>query len=169
MERKNKNKDFLNNPKVENKEGLTVSYDRDELKEKFPHLVTEMLGKKPPIKIDLIENNIDLKQFSAEISNLDELVDPRVIDFLRRCMNNDEALNILDYLLKQKEISDEEYNSFKNQILKGKGLKEFIDKHGGFKGHGYYEKKYRDLTRSKLAQNKNLSAHKNIDKEVKIP
>ncbi len=155
MERKNKIKEKLNKIKVENKEGLTVSYDRDELKEKFPHLVTEMVTKKKSLKIDLIENNIDLKQLKVEISNLDELVNPRAIDFLRRCTNNYEALNILDYLLKQKEISEEDYNSFKNQILKGEGLKEFIDKHGGFKGFGYYEKKYRDLTRSKLKQTKN--------------
>ena len=61
---------------------------------------------------------------------------------------------MLDYLLKQKEISKKDYNSFKNQILKEGGLGEFIDMHGGFKGPGYYEKKYRNTTRE-LRQNKN--------------
>jgi len=150
MERKNKNKEMLNKIKVENKEGLTVSYDKDELKEKFPHLATEIVGKKKSVKIDSIENNTILKQSEAEISNPDELRNPSAIDFLRRCTNNDEALNILDYLLKKKEISEKDYNSFKNQIIEGEGLNKFIEKHGGFKGHGYYESKYRDLTRRKL-------------------
>ncbi len=155
MERKNKSKETLSKIKVENQEGLSVSYDRDELKEKFPHLVTEIAGKKKIVKIDSIENNFDLKQLKDEIPYSDELINPGAIDFLRRCTNNDEALNILDYLLKQKEISEKDYNTYKDQILSGEGLKKFIDKHGGFKDHGYYEKKYRNLTGSKLKQSKN--------------
>ena len=46
MENKIKNKETLNKIKVENNEGLTVSYDKDELNEKFPHLITEIAGKK---------------------------------------------------------------------------------------------------------------------------
>ncbi|MHA1931895.1 MAG: DUF2095 family protein [Promethearchaeota archaeon] len=155
MKRKNKDNEILNKLDVENKEGLTVSYDKDELKEKFPHLTTEIVEKKKSIKIDSVENDIHFKQSKVEISDPDELVNPGPIDFLRRCKNNDEALNILDYLLNHKKISEKDYDSFKNQILKGEGLKEFIDKHGGFKGPGYYEKKYRNLTHSRLKQSKN--------------
>ena len=155
MERKNKSKETLNKIKVENEEGLTVSYDKDELKGKFPHLITEIAGKKKSVKIDSIENNTDLTQLKVEKPYPDELINPNAIDFLRRCTNNNEALSILDYLLKQEEISEKDYNSFKNQILKGEGLKKFIDKHGGFKSQGYYEKKYRNVTRSKLKQRKN--------------
>ncbi|MHA1990702.1 MAG: DUF2095 family protein [Candidatus Hodarchaeales archaeon] len=155
MERKNKNKEIPNKTKVENKEGLTVSYDKDELKENFPHLINEITGKKKFVKIDSIEKSNDLNQSNIEITNADELENPGAIDFLRRCTNNDEALNILNYLLKRKEISEEDYNSFKYQILEGEGLKKFIDTHGGFKDRGYYEKKYREITRSKLKQDKN--------------
>ena len=155
MERKNKNKEIPNKIKVEDEEGLTVSYDKDELKEKFPHLITEIAGNKKSVKIDSIENNTDLTQLKVEKPYPDELINPGVIDFLRRCTNNDEALSILDYLLKQEEISEKDYNSFKNQILKGEGLTKFIDKHGGFKSHGYYEKKYRNVTQSKIKQSKN--------------
>jgi len=155
MERKNKNKDIPNKINVENKEGLTVSYDKDVLNEKFPHLITEITEKKKSVKIDSIENNDVLKQSKDEITNQDELINPGAIDFLRRCTNNDEALSILNFLLKQKEISEKDYNSLKHQILKVEGLKNFIDKYGGFKDHGYYEKKYRELTRSKLKLNKN--------------
>ena len=149
MERKNKNKEIFNKLKVENEEGLTVSYEKDELKERFPHLITEIAGNKKSLKIDSIENNTDLTQLKVEKPYPDELINPSVIDFLRRCTNNNEALSILDYLLKQEEISEKDYNSFKNQILKGEGLKIFIDKHGGFKSHGYYEKKYRNVTQNK--------------------
>ncbi len=154
MEKKIKNKETLNKIKVENNVGLTVSYDKDELNEKFPHLITEIAGKKKTVKIKSIENNTDLKQFKLKTSSPNELVNPGAIEFLRRCTNRNEAFNILDYLLKVKEISKKEYHSFKNQILKEKGLKEFIDKHGGFKNPGYYEKKYRNKTR-KLRQNNN--------------
>ena len=155
MERKNKKKDIHNKINVENKEGLTVSYDKDVLKEKFPHLITEITEKKKSVKIDSIENNNVLKQSKDETTNQDELINPGAIDFLRRCTNNDEVLSILNFLLKQKEISEKDYNSLKHQILKVEGLKNFIDKYGGFKDHGYYEKKYRKLTRSKLKLNKN--------------
>ncbi|MHA2179797.1 MAG: DUF2095 family protein [Promethearchaeota archaeon] len=155
MERKNKDKEILNKLNVENKEGLTVSYDKDELKEKFPHLTSEIVEKKKSVKIDSIEKDIDLKQSKVEISDPDELVNPGPIDFLRRCKNNDEALSILEYLLNRKEISEKDYYSFKNQILNGEGLKAFIDKHGGFKDQGYYEKKYRGKTQNKLKQSKN--------------
>ncbi|MHA2036463.1 MAG: DUF2095 family protein [Promethearchaeota archaeon] len=154
MERKNKKKEAPNEIRVEDKEGLTVSYNRDEFKEKFPHLVTEIRGKKKFVKIESIENNSSLKKLRDEIAYPDELVNPGPIDFLRRCTNKDEALDILDFLLNQKEISEKEYNSFKNEILNGDGLKEFIDKHGGFKDHGYYEKKYRELARKRLKQGK---------------
>jgi hypothetical protein len=152
MERKNNNKENHNKIKIENKEGLSVSYDRDEIKEKFPHLVFEIEGKKKFVNIDSIENKSDLKQLKDEIIFPDELVNPSAIDFLRRCTNIYEATDILDYLLEKKEISEKDYNSYKNQILNEKGLKEFIDKHGGFKDHGYYEKKYRNLTRRKSNQ-----------------
>ena len=154
MEKKTKNKEILNKIKVENHKGLTVSYDKDEINEKFPHLITEIAGKKKTIKIEAIKNNTDLKQSRLITSSPNELFNPGAIDFLRRCTNRNEALNILDYLLKVKEISKNEHHSFKNQILKEKGLKEFIDKHGGFKSPGYYEKKYRNKTQ-KLRQNKN--------------
>ena len=154
MERKNKNKETLNKIRVEDKQGLTVSYDKDDLMENFPHLVNEITGKRKFVKIESMENNSALKNFPHKINIHDELTNPRPIDFLRRCKNNDEPLEILDFFLKRKEISEEDYNSFKKQILYGEGLEVFIDKHGGFKNHGYYEKKYRDLTRNKSKQSK---------------
>jgi hypothetical protein len=155
MERKNKKKEMLNKMKVENEEGLTISYDKEELKEKFPHLITEIDGKKKSVEIGSIESNTNLEQPKDEKQYPNELVNPGAIDFIRRCTNNDEALKILDFLLKQNEISEKDYLSFKNEILNEDGLKNLIDKHGGFKDQGYYEKKFRDLTRRKFKQNKN--------------
>ncbi|MFW9824240.1 MAG: DUF2095 family protein [Candidatus Thorarchaeota archaeon] len=154
MERKNDKKEKDRKVKIENEEGLTLSYDKVELKENFPHLTAEITEKKKFMKVDSIENKVELQQNSDEEFLPDELLNPGVIDFLRRCTTNEEALEILDFLLKQKEISKKDYISIKSQILEGKGLNEFIEKHGGFKNHGYYEKKYRDLGREKLNQDK---------------
>ncbi|MFX1455722.1 MAG: DUF2095 family protein [Promethearchaeota archaeon] len=154
MERKNDKKEKDRKIKVENEEGLTLSYDKGELKEKFPHLTAEITKKEKFIKIDSIENKVDHQQITDEEFLPNELINPGAIDFLRRCSTNEEALEILDFLLKQKEISKRDYNSIKNQILEGEGLNRFIEKHGGFKKHGYYEKKYRNLSQEKLNQGK---------------
>ncbi|MFW9895152.1 MAG: DUF2095 family protein [Candidatus Thorarchaeota archaeon] len=154
MERKNDKKEKDRKIKVENEDGLTLSYDKGELKEKFPHLTAEITKKEKFIKINSIENKVDQQQTVDEKFLPDELLNPGVIDFLRRCTTNEEALEILDYLLKQKEISKMDYNSIKSQIIESEGLNKFIEKHGGFKKHGYYEKKYRNLGREKLNQGK---------------
>jgi len=140
-------------PIISEENGLTVTYDKNELDENFPHLLTEITGKKKSVKIDSIETNIDIIHFNSNKSHPRELVNPGPIDFIRRCTTIEEALNILEYLVKRKEISDSDYTSYKNQIMKKEGLREFIDKYGGFKRPGYYEKKFRDLKRETLNQN----------------
>ena len=71
------------------------------------------------------------------------MINPEAIDFLRRCHNNKEAFEILDYLLKRKELTLQDYNSYKKQIMQNGGLKKLIDESGGFKRLGYYERKFR--------------------------
>ncbi|MHA2007399.1 MAG: DUF2095 family protein [Promethearchaeota archaeon] len=152
MKKTNKNKEIVEKYDIKNNKGLTISYDRDELNKKFPHLLTEITGKKKTAKFDLRGSDSDPIPLNQNSSNPEELINPNVGDFIRRCSNEDEALDILDYLLRRKEISKSDYKSIKIQILKQEGLQEFIDKHGGFKSPGYYERKYRDPTRETLEQ-----------------
>ena len=152
MKKKNKNKEVVEKFEVDNNKGLTISYDRDELNKKIPHLITEITGKKKVVKINSIENDINVIPLNPKASHPRELINPNAADFIRRCSTKDEALDILKYLLRRKEISRSDYESYKNQILKLEGLQEFIDEHGGFKSPGYYEKKYRDSFQENLEQ-----------------
>ncbi len=141
-------------PIIREENGLTVTYYKNEFNKNFPHLITEITGKKKSVKIDSIETNIDTIHLNSNNKHHPrELVNPGVIDFIRRCTTIEEVFSILDYLAKRKEISESDYTSYKNQILKKEGLREFIDKHGGFKKPGYYEKKFRDLKQEILKQN----------------
>jgi len=141
-------------PIIREENGLTITYYKNVFNENFPHLITEITGKKKSVKIDSIETNIDTIHLNSNNKHHPrELVNPGVIDFIRRCTTIEEAFSVLDYLAKRKEISESDYTSYKNQILKKESLREFIDKHGGFKRPGYYEKKFRDLKQETLKQN----------------
>jgi hypothetical protein len=140
-------------PIIREENGLTIIYDKNEINEKFPHLINEIVGKKKLVKIDSIKTDVNTTHLNSDKNHPKELVNPGAIDFIRRCTTIEEALSILDYLVKRKELSMSDYTSYKNQIMKREGLSEFINKHGGFKKPGYYEKKFRDQKRYTLNQN----------------
>lgn len=140
-------------PEIKEENGLTITYDKQELSEKFPHLIDEITGKKKTVKIESVEGTINPLNFNSGKTHPKELVSPSAIDFIRRCTTIEEAFTILDYLLKREEISKSDYDSYKSQIQQEENLKNFIDKHGGFKSPGYYEKKYRERIREKPNQN----------------
>jgi len=146
MEKEDKNKKSNKKIKIEDKEGLIVSYDRKELDENFPHLIKELFEKKKSIKIDSFNNEIEQKcEEELQGSNdlyPNELYNPEAVDFIRRCTTKEEAIKILDYLLKKNEISMEDYNSYRNIISQEDGLDRFIKESGGFKRPGYYMRKY---------------------------
>jgi len=157
LDEKQENKE----PQVKNKDGLNIAYDMEDFKKSYPHLMEEIVDKKQSIKIDSVESQT--KQTSEEIKdNLkncvpSELINPAAIDFIRRCSKNEEAIEILDYLLKRKEISSEEYNKLKGEIMMEGGLKHLIERSGGKKKPGYYVDKYykKDITNQKLKSSKN--------------
>ena len=156
MDKNDEKKDPFKKANIEDKDGLKISYDKEELDEFFPHLVKEISGNQKSIKIDSVEMEVEtnLKKKYQEYKNTypEELYNPGAVDFIRRCTTQEEALNILDYLLKRKEISTNDYKSFKKHILKENGLEDLINKHGGVKKPGYYEKKYRSLMQQKPNQ-----------------
>ncbi|MFW9941666.1 MAG: DUF2095 family protein [Candidatus Thorarchaeota archaeon] len=150
--RKDKKKE-VKKPIIREEDGLTIIYDKNEFNEKFPHLITEIAGKKKSVKIDSIKTKANTTYLNSNKNHPKELVNPGAIDFIRRCTTIEEALNILDYLVKRRELSKSDYTSYKSQILEKEGLNEFINKHGGFKKPGYYEKKFRDQKQYTLNQN----------------
>ncbi len=141
-----KKKDCYKKPKINEKNGLNISYDKNELRQFYPHLIAEISDKKKSIKIDSVKmEDEEKKKISSASQNRDvpeELINPRAVDFIRRCKTDGEAREILDFLLKRKEITIEEYNELRNHIKKEGGLKKLTDECGGFKKPGYYEMKY---------------------------
>jgi hypothetical protein len=151
-----KKKKPFNKTKITDNNGLKVSYDKIELDEHLPHLMSEVSENKKSLKIDSVKFKIE-QEFEETIHNSnkyypEELYNPKAIDFIRRCTKDEEAIEILDYLLKRKEISKEEYTLFKNQILLKDGLKKLIKECGGFKESGYYERKFRNITEQRNSE-----------------
>ncbi|MFX0070584.1 MAG: DUF2095 family protein [Candidatus Hermodarchaeota archaeon] len=145
MTENNKKKSFKK-AKIEEENGLKVSYDKKEIEEYFPHIMAEITKKEKTMKIDAVKYEIEKKTESLEENQNNslpmELINPGAIDFIRRCTHEKEAIEILDYLLKRKEITSEEHKEYKKKILQKGGLKKLIDESGGLKRPGYYERKY---------------------------
>lgn len=136
-------------PKINREDGLNIDYDRKELKKYLPHLMDEIAEQKKSLKINSVDYNVESienksshAQPKVNNSHIEELTNPSVIDFIRRCSTNLEAEEILQYLLNKNEISQEQYNSIKKKISQENGLKNLIELHGGFKRPGYYLRKY---------------------------
>ena len=131
---------------MKQKEGITLSYDKDDLNRKCPNMMSEIGEETKKIKIDSVYFDIEKENHGEQAKEVNlipqELINPGPIDFIRRCSTNEEANQILDYLLKRKEISQEEYKTFKTCIEKEGGLSKLISESGGFKEPGYYLRKY---------------------------
>lgn len=60
---------------------------------------------------------------------------PTITDFICRCKTKEEALEIINYMLKMNKITENEAKAIKKQ-LKEKGLRSF----GEYRAPGYYER-----------------------------
>ncbi len=133
---------------VEREDGLKIQYDKDHLEEHYPNLMAEIFDKKQSLSIDSIQMNEESEKKQSLSKELPkELTNPGAIDFLRRCKKDEEAFEILKFLLTRNEITKEEYDTYKAQISKENGLKELVNSYGGLKKPGYYERKYYKSTK----------------------
>jgi hypothetical protein len=102
--------------------------ERDDFKKRYPTLAKEMeegIGK-----ADLI--------FEVEAPKPERRFagyNPGVTDFLRRCSRDEEAFEIIEYLVKRGEVTAEEAEKLYQQI-KDEGLRSF----GPKKKPGFYER-----------------------------
>ncbi len=131
MGKKNK-ESSLKKAVIKNNKGISISYDREEIKKNLPHLFNELKKSNQKIRINGITDSNEI------IERSDEIFNPGVEDFIRRCSSQEEAYDILDYLLKREKISEKEYNTLKKRV-KNEGIESFGEK----KTWGYYERKYR--------------------------
>ena len=107
-----------------------MKIDKEKFRLLFPNLARELEEGKS-FKIDSVRS----EQESGEHHNTIDLkgYDPDVIDFIRRCSKEEEAIEIIKYMQNRGEIS----NAYSEKLLKQlfeKGLESF----GSKKGDGYY-------------------------------
>lgn len=106
-------------------------YDRDEFRENFPALAKELEEEGVPI---------DSYRTGEERDVEDELMDfsgynPTVIDFLRRCETDDEALEIINWMEARGEITPEMAKDLRITLVK-RGVRAF----GSKKEWGWYDR-----------------------------
>ena len=133
-------------PEIKKDQGLNLSYDKTEFVRKFPNLISEMNNKgnkavkKAPIpekrQIKLTDDDTEEIFYEENISN------PGIFDFLRRCKNSEEALSIVNYMKSRNEITDVLYEKLLKIINQEGGLQKLIQDCGGLKKPGYYLDKY---------------------------
>jgi hypothetical protein len=102
--------------------------EKEELKKKYPKLIEELETGTGKADIQFEVEKPKLKRKFAGYN-------PNVIDFIRRCTNDTQALEIIEYMKNREEISFEEAEKLCKQ-LEEEGLRSF----GRKKEHGYYER-----------------------------
>lgn len=108
-----------------------MEIDKERFKRMFPNLTKEMETREHRMPITSIRSDLQTGERSAS-RGFDNYM-PDVIDFIRRCDNEQQAEEIIKYLEKRKEISHEYARRLKKQ-LREKGVRSF----GSKKEEGYY-------------------------------
>jgi hypothetical protein len=97
----------------------------------FPNLIRELEQAPMEVKIDSMRADLEVGERIASESLMG--YNPNVIDFLRRCDKEEEAREIIDYMVKRRKISPEYAERLLNQ-LKIRGVRGF----GAKKENNYY-------------------------------
>lgn len=113
-----------------------MEIDEKTFKKLFPNLYREMMAKRMSIPIDATRTTIEEAEREAE-KRRDRPSMPGPIDYLRRCENDQEAMEVIDYLEKRGEITNQEAEKLRKQV-KEHGVRSF----GSKKEWGYYSTKY---------------------------
>lgn len=108
-----------------------MDIDKEQFRKMFPNLAKEMEGEEAKITISSVR--LDPQEGEKAVSKRFDGYIPDVIDFLRRCDNEEQAEEIIAYLERRKEITHEYASSLRKQ-LKEKGVRSF----GPKKEEAYY-------------------------------
>ena len=110
-----------------------MEIDKERFKRMFPNLAKELGTKEHRMPITSIRSDLQTGEKSS--SREFDTYMPDVIDFIRRCDNEQQVMEIINYLEERKEISREYARRLKKQ-LREKGVRSF----GSKKEEGYYLK-----------------------------
>ena len=119
---------------------MGVEIDKKSLKKMFPHLCRELEGGEGKVAINSVRTDSSAAEKTL-IDNEKTLPDkfrhynPTAVDFIRRCDNEAQAEEIIAYLQKRCEITEEHAGELRAQ-LKKEGVRSF----GSKKEENYYFK-----------------------------
>ncbi len=102
-------------------------------KKLFPHLTKEMEEGTSKVEVDEFKDEKEREQRGT--SRMWAGYDPDIVDFIRRCENAEQAEEIIEYIEKRGEITNEQAAELSRQ-LQEKGLESF----GSRKEEGFYHK-----------------------------
>ena len=103
----------------------------DEFRRRFPSLAAEVEERKQVLKIDAVRS--DVKE-AERISCSTQGYEPTVIDFIRRCDTEQQALEIIEFLESRGELTPEYARRLRDQLTR-LGLRSF----GPKRNPGCYE------------------------------
>ncbi len=148
VQKESEEKEKLIELQVAENDKLNIFYAKTELKEFFPNLTSEIIEEKKTMKILSIEKEekgaelAKSKDYDVVIQYEENLSNPGVLDFLRRCSTIEEALEILEYLNARHELPEELFVYLKERVSQKGELIKLIDECGGPKKKGYYIDKF---------------------------
>jgi len=113
-----------------------MEFEKKRFKQMFPNLANEMDADQNSVTISSVRSDISAgeRRASASTKRFDNYI-PDAIDYIRRCDNEKQAEEIIDYLEKRQEISQEYAERLRKQ-LRTKGVRSF----GSKKQDDYYSR-----------------------------
>lgn len=91
------------------------------LREKFPHLAQEIDERTEAISFDAIRTD---SEEARKATYPDRAKGPTLIDFLRLCNTDEEALEIIDYFVERGKLELERARKLRRQLV-NQGLRSF--------------------------------------------
>jgi hypothetical protein len=113
-------------------DGAILDLDRKSLKKMFPNLVNELNSEENKVSVNSVRTDPHTAEKAVTSQKFVHYM-PDVIDFIRRCDNEQQAEEIIAYMEKQHEIEKKYAEKLRKQ-LKEKGVRSF----GPKKEEGYY-------------------------------
>ncbi len=110
-----------------------MEIEKKRFRKTFPHLAEELEGEEHATPITSVRSDLQTGEKASSKKFIGYM--PDVIDFIRRCDNNQQAEEIINYLQKRGEV-DHEYARRLRRQLKEKGVRSF----GPKKEEDYYSK-----------------------------
>ena len=103
----------------------------------FPNLAKELQASESKVQVNSVRTCQDADGEETSSKSFESYI-PDVIDFIRRCDTNEQAEEIIDYMVKRSEIKTEYAQKMRKQ-LREQGVRSF----GSKKTQDYYLKHVR--------------------------